>query len=347
MRLSGHNYNNSVSDSLLDNLINNLEKRADGQNTTQKVAHKLSSDAVGDAMNFTSVTEDTLRGVQSDHLDFIAKELAFAAEKSRIAISEQDFVRFASQVIDEGLRGKKLERAAARFCNDLGRDSAPPQGTTRTRYAGQSMFDEQSSNHSVIPAGYNPQHGQNDRKTGGYMGQSRNPNTIWDTEAMQRLAQQKFGDEKIKESRQAQEAYRHNQKLSFWTELQERLEHPDVIQQKTASVANISTVAKSAGNQQLPSNAMSMFSNEREFENIPEQTEGEKIAKAAWLRAQKKEASVQSQSQEPIQPARKADNTLSGMFAQAEGEVPQRTNTHRVSVDKIFEGLLKTDFFKK
>jgi hypothetical protein len=330
MRLSGHSYNNDVFDSLLNNLPGKIIYR--------EAQQKQEQGPISGMDIFSSKTEDTMSSVQEERLQFIAKELDFAAERAHVAISNDDFVRFASQVIDSGLRGKKLERAAQRFCNELGRESAAPQGATRNNHSSE-LLNEFANNHAVIPAGYNPEHGQNNTRTGGYMGMSKNPNTIWDSGKLAEFAQKKHGDEQIKESREAQQQFRHDQKVAFWQDLQEKLSDPDVIQGKVASVANVSTREAAGGNQRLPANSMSMFSNDRDFENIPEQTAGEKLAQLANDRATKK-ADAQFEWNK-IASATKADNSLSSLFSKDEPEVPtQRQSTHRAAVDRIFEGLI-------
>lgn len=334
MKLSGHSYDNDIFESLLNNLPGDI--------IYKKAAKDQSKVNVSGMDVFSSTTEDTLHEVQVEQLDFIQKELEFAADRSKIALTDQDVLEFAKQAISEGLRGKKLERAASRFCNQLNREIAPPQGTTRNAHSPSLL--EMAHQHAVVPAGYNTEHGQNDTKTGGYLGMSKNPNSIWDTEAMQRFAQKKHGDEQIKESKQAQKDFRDQQKRAFWQELQDKMSDPDVLKEKAASVANVSTVERSAGNQNLPANSMSIFSEDRDFTNIPDQTDGEKLAALAEARAQKKMAAKEEWNQ--VKAAEKADNTLSGVFQVPDGEPAQRVNTHRSSVDKLFEGLMEQGFVK-
>lgn len=336
MRLSGHNYNNDVFDSLLNNLPGKIIYKEARQQQQQS--------GISGIDIFSSTTADDMSSVQREHLEFIANELAFAADRSHVAISDQDFMRFAKIAVDEGLRGKKLERAAQKFCNELGRESAMPMGTTRNSNS-PDYVNETTNTHAVMPAGYNPEFGQNNTRTGGYMGMSKNPNTIWDTEAMQRLAQKKFGDEQIRESKEAQKQFREDQKTQFWSELQNRMSQPGVIHEKTASIANVSTVEAPGGNQRLPANAMSIFSNQRDFENIPEQTPGETLAKLAEQRAEKKAESKEQWLK--VAAAQKTNNDLSALFGNGQAEPDgQRQNTHRASVDRIFEGLLDQGFIK-
>lgn len=333
MKLSGHSYGNEVFDSLLNNLP--------GEIIYKKASTEQPKVDVSGMDVFSSTTENTLKSVQAEQLSFIQKELEFAADRAKIAITQEDLLRFAKQAIDEGLRGKKLERAAAQFCNQMNREIAPPQGTTRNDHSPSLL--EMAQQHAVIPAGYNPEHGQNNTRTGGYMGMSRNPNSIWDSEAMQRLAEKKHGDEQIKASKAAQKEFADQQKLAFWQEMQRQLSDPEVIKEKTASVANVSTIEKTAGNQNLPSNSMSIFSGDRDFANVPEQTDGEKLAVAAEARAQKKMAAKEEWNQ--VKAARKAGDPTPEL--EPDGDAALRVNTHRSSVDRLFEGLMHQGFAKK
>jgi len=224
--------------------------------------------------------------VQREELDFIADELNFAADKAKIAINAEDLAHFATQVTREGLRGKALERAAQKYCNHLDRAIAPPQGATKLS---SSDLIDQLAAHKIIPAGYDTEHGSNDRATGKFMGSSMNPNTIWDTDALQRQAQIALGDEQIAASKKANEEHHNQMKSERWQELQDK--HSDPVQVHKG-ITNAGTSNEQASvNQNLPANSMSIFSDKRDFENIPDKTAGEDIIAQAEARANKKAAS--------------------------------------------------------
>lgn len=275
MKLSGHNFDNDVFGSLLDGLSKDVELK--------KEAHTKPAPDVSNF--FSSTTAEDLAGIHQEELDFMASELAFAAERARVAVTAEDLAKFACQARIDGLRGKALERAAQKYCNRL-TGSSNLSGTTKI--SANDLIDQLAS-HKVVPAGYNPEVGTNNSSTGSYMGSSKNPNTIWDTDALQRQAQIALGDEKIKASKEAEQKYREDMKTAQWQELQDKHSDP---QQVHKGIVNAGTSQEeSISNQNLPANAMSIFSDDRDFENIPQHTIGEEIVAQAEARANKKAAS--------------------------------------------------------
>jgi len=276
MKLSGHNFENDVFSSLLDGISKDVELK--------KTAQAAATPDVSEF--FSSTTVSDLQNVQREELEFIADELSFAADRAKIAVNAEDLAKFASQVTRDGLRGKALERAAQKFCSALDREVAAPQPAMKLAH---DLITHLSDNGRVSPAGYSPNHGINDSATGKFMGSSKNPNTIWDTDALQRQAQVALGDEQIKASKQAQEDHRNQMKTAQWEELQAKHSDPQQVH-KGISNAGTSESQETVG-QNLPANSMSIFSDERDFENIPENTVGEEIIAQAEARANKKAAS--------------------------------------------------------
>ncbi|KKN50665.1 hypothetical protein LCGC14_0630490 [marine sediment metagenome] len=325
MKLSGHSYDNDVFESLLDGLKGNVVK-----DKMEKTAGRVYTVSGSDV--FSSTTEQDFQNVQDEELQFIASELAFAADRAKVAITQEDLHVFAKQVTNDGLRGKKLERAAQKFCSNIVAATAPPMGTTRNVHS-PNLLDNAHSN-AIIPAGYDPEQGPNDTKTGGFMGMSKNPNTIWDTEAMQRFASTPSNDEKMKATKEANTQFKKDQKQGYWEKIQAQLSEEGVIHEKAASVANVST-KESAGNQKLPANSMSILSDDREFNNIPEKTAGETIKESATIRAEKKTEAKKEWNQ--VQSAQKADNSLNSVFEESRESI--KRNQHRETIDRLFEGL--------
>jgi len=325
MKLSGHSYDNNVFESLMDNIV--------GDVVYTKAASKTKKQAEYPTMEFSSTTQETFNDILSEEMEAIAGELEFAADRAKVAITREDLVVFANEAKNQNLKGKTLERAAQKFCNIVGRRTSSPVGDTRNS---PSLLDNAAPN-AVIPAGYNTEYGQNETTTAGYMGQSKNPNTIFDSEALTAQAQQALGDEHIKASKEAKEAFTKDQKQQYWEAIQAKLGDPDVIQSKAASVANVST-KETAGNQKLAENSMSIFNDNRDFENIPNQTEGESLKQASEDRATKKEASKQEWNKSV--PSVKADNSASALFSQPETNDQVMKSTHRASVDRLFDGLV-------
>lgn len=329
MKLSGHSYDNDVFDSLLNGLSNDI--------VLNKKASKDNSQPISGMNVFSSTTEDDLNSIHEEELHFIASELQYAADNAKVALNKLDLVKFAKQVVTEKLKGKKLERAARKYCSEIDRAIAAPQGVTRRA---ESLVDQASS---VVPAGYNPEYGPNNTNTGGYLGQSKNPNTIWDQDALQTFAKKTVnymemtGDEKIAHSQNIHKEYRQAMKDDEWQEKQDALSHPDMIHNKVASVH---TGKEQGTHQALPENAMSIFSDNRDFENIPEKRAGEMLKSAAEDRAMKKSASKDEWNQ--VKPTQKVNNSLPGFFAgntQPSGQVS--SSTQRDAIDYIFESLLK------
>ena len=275
MKLSGHNFENDVFSSLLNGLSKDVELKKTAQT-------KPAPDVSG---FFSSASSADLDNIHQEDLNFMASELAFAADICRVTVTAEDLAKFACQARVDGLRGKALERAARRYCNNL-EITTNLSGTTKIS---ATDLMNQLSLHRVIPAGYNPEHGSNDSVTGKFMGSSKNPNTIWDTDALQRQAQIALGDEKIKASKKAEEEHRNQMKTAQWQELQDKHSDPELIH-KGITNAGTSPEEPVTG-QSLPANSMSIFSDDRDFENIPTQTAGEEIVAQAESRANKKAAS--------------------------------------------------------
>lgn len=303
MKVSSHSYDNEIFASLLNNLSDDI--------VLKKTAKKEERTPMSGMEVFSSTTEDNFNIIIDDELRFISDELEFAANRAKIAINVEDLKKFAAQAKIEGLRGKRLERAAQKYCNQVDRAIAEPKGTTRKE---DSLINQLASS-SVIPAGYG-EGGPNDRATGKFMGSSKNPNTIWDSGALERFAQVKHGDEQIKASREAKEAHALAMKTAQWEETQAKCED----QPASGIVPSANAVVDTVGNQNLPANAMSMFSNDRDFESIPEKTTGEGLVKQAAARAEKVAESKDEWNK--VEPAKKM-NTRSAIDAIFDGFVSQ------------------------
>ena len=285
MKLSGHNFANDVFNSLLDGISKDVELKKTAQQKSEPVFNDF----------FSSTTIDSLNGVRQEELQFIADGLSFAADNAKVAVSAEDLAKFASQAQREGLRGKKLERAAQKYCNHLDRDMASPRGTT---HLSADDLINQLASHQVIPASHHPDHGSNNSVTGKYMGSSMNPNTIWDQDALQQKASVPLGDEKIKASKQAAADHRLAMKTAQWQELQDK--HSDPVQVNKGITNAGTSESDVVTGQNMPANTMSIFSDNRNFENIPEKTMGEEIIAQAEARANKKANAESNDAQKPM-----------------------------------------------
>lgn len=324
MRLSGHSFNNETFQSL---------KKVLEDAEMQKEAQVAPKEAV-QAMEFTETTQNTYDAVVSDEVKFMQQELVFAADRARVKLTNADVISFIKDAHQQNLRGKNLERFARKFVSRINHRDAAPVGHTSMQVA---SVDGRTADKQVRSASYSPNaNGSiNDSKTGGYMGMSKNPNTIWDTDAMARFAQVKHGDEKIKESKVQREEFKKAQKQEYWDQIKQALEGTHM--SKIAAAGKEAEI-NTAHDPKLPANVMSAFSDDRDFANIPEQTQGETLAESAKERSNKNAQAKDEWNQ--VKSAQKADNSLSFLFNNNNQEQPKEAPTTRSSMDIFFEGLM-------
>lgn len=330
MNISGNNYNNSTLQSLLEGLSDNK----DIELVVKKQASQETKSPISGLDVFSSTTQNNMDSVLYEELQVIASELQWAADKARVQITENDLRVFASQVNEDGLRGKTLERAAQKYCGNLSREVADLSSVTRITEDGSI---ERLASHSVVPAGY-PTIEQNDSMTGKFMGCSKNPNTIWNSSALQQFAGKPenrslmMGDEQINESKIRKEAFKQEMKNDYWSGLQDKHSDPNQVHNRILP----SHTGKEANTvQKMPSNSMSVFSDDRDFSNIPDKTAGELLKEAKNGREVK--ASVARKEQTEVKPTQKVDNNLDGLFITAEKN--EKNSTQRSAIDRMFEGL--------
>lgn len=329
MKITGHNYENDVFHSLL----NAAQKKA-----LKKTAQKKQQPVVD--INFTQTTQSNFDNVVTAEMEFMASELLYAAKNSGVELTGEDLRAFASESMEQKLRGKNLERAARKYCNKISKNSFRPVGTTKI-----SSVDElinQANNSTIMPASY-PTDSMNMTKPCGYMGMSKNPNTIWDSEALTNLAKKTsdrtkmYGDEQIKISQQEREEFAENQKRQMWEEKQNELSDSQLEQMRNKIASqNVSTTEQSSFNPNLSSNSMSIFSQDRDFNNIPVKTEGEMIKQHAQDRSEKSVTAKNEWNQ--VKPAMKADNSGNFLFKQEPAQ--EISKSQRAATDRLFDGLL-------
>lgn len=323
MKLSGHTYDNDIFNQLINNIKND---------NMVKTAKQVDNAPISGADLFSNTTQNSMDQVMKDELQVIAAELSFAAGKAHVALTTEDLFKFAND--SRGLRGKKLERAAQKYCNNLSRDVAEPMQNTRISDDGSIS---RLAQHSIVPAGY-PQDGPGDSMTGKFMGCSKNPNSIFDTNALTAFAAKPnsrdsmLGDEQIKDSYNKNTEFKKAQKDEFWQSKQTEQENSSIIRNNIASVHSNN---ESGSNPKLASNTMSIFSNDRDFSNISAKTAGEML-KSAAVEKKEKTKEANSKSNEIKSPA-KADNSLSGLFITTPAK--KELNVQRAAIDKLFEGL--------
>lgn len=327
MKLSGHTYSNDVFNSLLDGI---------SKDVMVKTAAKHASPTID--LNFSETTSDTFQNILDEELSFIAKELAFAAKTANVEVTPEDLKKFAADSKSLGLRGKKLEKAARHFCNQKHKYSFAPLGITRIASADELI--QSAKNSTILPSGF-PEDQRGNSATGGYMGMSKNPNTIWNSDALTKLASKpenhldKMGDERIRESKESKEASALEKKTEYWQNLQNMLSDGVNI---TNKIVNASTIEKGSFNPKVGTNHMSIFSDDQDFKGIPEKTTGEMLKESAENRETKSATSKNEWNK--ISSSKKVSNNLDFVFSKKQDQSGQ-TSTQRAATDSLFDGLIK------
>lgn len=318
MKFAKHNFDGEVFKSLLNDLS--------GQVTLHKKEAQKTPEV---KMNFTTQSQDKYNDVVSDELKFFASELLFAAKIANIGLTGEDLNAFAQQSYRDKLKGKDVERAARKFCNNLVRNSAAPIGHTTLASVGELISASQ-----IVSASY-PAEEANIGASHKYLGMSKNPNSIWDNEALQRMAQkadgQIFGDEKIAKSKKIQE------ELKKIVEANSVKINEDVLPSGAARQSS-TEMEVATYNQKMPNNALSMFESDRDFSKIAEKSMGEVIKEQSEIRANKsKEA---KSDWEKVPTCKKADHSGSFLFNNKPDKVENQTSKQRSKIDSLFDGML-------
>lgn len=227
------------------------------------------------------MTVDSIRAIQDDIKNNVIEELKYAASKYGVKLSQEHVDNFNKEA--QNLAGKKLERAARNYVKKLQEKIALPE---RNRNAGalDNIFARINKNSKTIMPAISSL--DRDDVGCGYLGSKSNPNTIWEPDAIVKSSKIEGNDEKIRKAKVAKEEEKENFKNEYWKILQEKLSSKDMISSKR--VHSLSTEAKSDFNANLPSNSMSVFSSNRDFENIPEKTSGETLKEQNEERSNKK-----------------------------------------------------------
>lgn len=282
MKLSKHTYDSDV----FQNLLNNVKPE-----NIQKAAQ--TSPVSGSDIFTTRTSNDLDNVVQDMHVDAI-NELEFAADRSKVNLTDDHKISFAKSAYK--LKGKELERAAQKFCGDICKDTFSPQQNMKL------SSNTMNNIHSVASATYSPDAengGVNFGRTGGYMGMQSNPNTIFEPDAIVKKAQTKMGDEMIQERKEAIKKQAEDDKKLYWESIQKQASEDSMIHN---AIKNAGTYAESPiVDINRGANSMSIFSDDRDFSNIPQQTLGEKIASLASERASKHGTSDKEYTLNPTQ----------------------------------------------
>jgi hypothetical protein len=308
MHITGHSFKGDVLDALLDKRLEQLASPQENQ--PSRVTGK---------QVFSSVGEDTYAALDEERVSYVLAELQYAADNAKIAITDEQTKLFVESSNREHLRGKDLERAAKKFCNDVAKTTNAPMGTRSLADAMASITNDRQ----IVSASYGDG-GQNDRATGGYMGMKSNPNTIFNPNAIQKIAGIKGADEERAEAKQKAADFKQAQKDKHWKDIEEQLSDPNNLKK---TISNASFFEKYAThNPSLGKNVLSMFSQDRDFAGIPEKTAGETIHDEAVKRHEKKA----NQEPEDIQPARKMTSLMDQLIEQAISKKAETSKTPAV-----------------
>jgi hypothetical protein len=299
MEISKHSYG-AVFESLLDGIKDDV--------VVKTASKKETTAPIGGMDIFSSNTIENLKGIQDDEFKSIVAELQFAADNAKVQLTDEDVGKFASRAYKDSLKGKSLERAACKFCNEVKREVAAPESTTRID--AESLFD-QITHHKVVSASYPTTQINETSSSGNYLGNLRNPNSIWDSSAIQHLASVKHADEQIKAGNKANAEFRQTQKEAEWKELAEQLSDPNMVGKGIIKSAE-TTSQEPVIDQKLAANAMSMFDTDRDFSQIPEKGQAEMIKEASQQRSDKAKEAKSEWNQ--VVPAKKANNDLDFLF---------------------------------
>lgn len=266
MHITGHQLKGNVLDSLLDkqiDLFNNKQNPVPVSEATKTI--------------FGTRTDDPFQHFDDERKEYLLSELKFAAENAKVNPSKDQIEEYIKTAESDKLKGKQLEKFARTFCNTITRNTQAPLGTTRL-----STYNL-SNGKQVVSATCNNEEGLNDCKTGGYLGMKHNPNTIMNPDVLQKVAQTKSLDELRKEEKEYNKNFKTAQKNKIKEEQEESSK--DVMRTKIVTAGTSETTPTHQPNQSK--NILSIFSNDRDFAGIPEQTEGEKIKKNASERSEK------------------------------------------------------------
>lgn len=231
--------------------------------------------------NSKLMTVENVMSIKDEIKNNVIEELKYAAQKVGIKLSQEHMDDFNKEASD--VSGKNLERAARNYVKKLQEKISLP---TRNKISGSldETFEHINKNSKTILASVSSS--DRDDVGCGYLGSKVNPNSIWEPDAIVKSSKVEGNDEKIKKAKSDREEEKQNFKDEYWKILHEKLSSKDMISSKR--VHSLSTEAKSDFNANLPANSMSIFSNVRDFENIPEKTAGETIAEKSEERSNKK-----------------------------------------------------------
>jgi hypothetical protein len=243
----------------------------------QKVSSQNNLDWVGegDAIRHTSINKSALNSFESILIKTANKSLAEGQSIVEVAakfnMSVSDLENIIAPV--EKQASTQKESAPEATHNEIDGAQAAYDSLRGLQPQGDSKFIPVNG-HSVLSA-----RAENITEMGGPKRQIRSHNSIWDSEVIENLAKQKDNGELLREARNKEVARREEIKAISRDANINVAELSKTIQQKDASIQNLSAQESHKYSKKLPVNSMSMFDT-KEFERIQDKT-GEMKPKTA------------------------------------------------------------------
>ena len=211
-------------------------------------------------------------------------ELKYAAHKIGLELRQEHLDDFAKVAQNES--GKNLERAARRFVTKIEEKVSLPLTRKNSGIINQIFSEVNRNSKAVISGLSSPKVGDNETAACNFLGSKTNPNTIWNSDALSKKATKPTSDEITALAKAKIAEQKQSIKAAYLKSLQDKLSSKEMISHQKVHPTN-TTIAKDF-NIKLPQNAMGVFGEHKEFENIAEKTAGEQLSDAKTQRANKK-----------------------------------------------------------
>jgi len=228
--------------------------------------------------------------------------LKFAARRIGVKLAQEHMDEFTKTAFKDRLDGRALEKAARIYVTKIEERIVPATRQSHNKKLAE-IFEAVTKNAKTVLSGISSAEGESNTAGCGYLGSKKNPNTIWNSDALTKAAQTPGTDEITKQNKEKIAEEKANFKESYLKILQEKLADKNLI--PNAKVHSVVTEPKAAFNSKLPENAMGIFGDHKEFKNIPKETVGETIKTASTERSNKK---TQENSEVQIKASKAAES---------------------------------------
>jgi hypothetical protein len=226
--------------------------------------------------HFNKIREDTKTKLE--------EELKYAAHNIGVQLAQNNLDEFVASVTKENMYGRALEKAAKNYVSKLNEKIMPADKRVHTGKLDDVFTIVSKSNKTVLPNISSLD--KNDSQNCGYLGSAKNPNTIWNSEALTKAAQTPSSDEITKGLKTAKEQEKQSFKESYWKALEDRLSEKGLI--SNSKIHSLASSKADTFNGTIPQNAMGIFGENKEFSNLPNKTAGEMLSVENQKRADKK-----------------------------------------------------------